>query len=235
MKQSLRTIGSSVLLAALTATVISTSAQANDQRRSNGHERTYKVEITNVTKGTQFTPILAAVHTHKARFFSLGDAPSEGLAKIAEGGDTSDLQSALEGSDQVYSAETFVFSDDLPLTVAGTTIEFNVTGKRRFRYLSIASMILPTNDSFIALDTVPLPTWGSRTYYALGYDAGSEVNDELCASIPGPTCGGDGEFTAINGEGFVHIASGIQGHADLDAKVYDWRNPVAKVVITRMR
>ena len=199
------------------------------------YKRTYQVKITNVMSANQFTPILAAVHTRRASLFTLGDAPSEGLAQIAEGGDTSVLQNALSENDQVFAAETFAFPGDVPLTFAGTTLEFTIEGSRYYRYLSIASMILPTNDSFMALDSVPLPSWGSRTYYALGYDAGSEINDELCANIPGPTCGGDGAFTAINGEGFVHISPGIHGKGDLDSAVYDWRNPIAKVEITRVR
>lgn len=83
----------------------------------------------------------------------------------------------------------------------------------------MAAMILPTNDSFVALDSVALPLWGSRTYYAKSYDAGSENNDELCASIPGPQCGGDGEFTAVDGEGFVYISNGMHGIGDLEPSV----------------
>ena len=76
---------------------------------------------------------------------------------------------------------------------------------------------------------------GKRTFYANGYDAGSEMNDELCVNIPGPRCGGDGEFKALSGEGYVHISPGIQGIGDLSSAVYDWRNPVAVVTIQRIR
>ena len=92
-------------------------------------------------------------------------------------------------------------------------------------------MLLPTNDSFVALNRVRLPRYGKATYFARGYDAGSEPNDEWCANIPGPVCGGAGASPEAGGEGFVHVANGIHGIGDLDAAVYDWRNPVAKVVI----
>ena len=194
----------------------------------------YKVEVTNILSAGQFTPILAVTHAPQISLFTLGDAPSEGLAVLAEGGDTSALQNAVSGLKEVATAETFT-PDGAPLTFAGTTTEFTINVPANFRYISLAAMILPTNDSFMALDTVLLPNRGPRTYYALGYDAGSETNDELCANIPGPSCQGDGAFSGFNGEGFVHISSGIHGQGDLDPAEYDWRNPVAKVVITRTR
>jgi hypothetical protein len=98
-----------------------------------------------------------------------------------------------------------------------------VSAKHGARRISLASMMLPTNDGFIALDSVPAPRHGSSTFYSPGYDAGTEANDELCASIPGPTCGGAGLSPGDNpgDEKFVHIH-------------YDWRNPVAKITISRV-
>jgi len=37
-----------------------------------------------------------------------------------------------------------------------------------------------------------------------------------------------------DGEGYVHISSGISGKADLAADTYDWRNPTAKITISRV-
>lgn len=195
--------------------------------------RTYVVTVTNIMAAGQFTPVLATTHNRRTSLFNLGSAPRPGLARLAETGDTSVLQNTLSNSSNVGSVGTYT-PEGSPLTVAGATLEFTIESPVNSRYLSIASMILPTNDSFTALDTVSLPASGSATYYALGYDAGSEQNDELCANIPGPTCGGDGSFSGINGEGFVHVSRGIHGIGDLDPSEYDWRNPVAKVVVTRV-
>ena len=196
------------------------------------YQRGYRVSITNITGGTQFTPVLAATHTRDASFFTLGDAASDGLALLAETGDTGSLQGTLESLDAVSSASTTPGPDG-GLTFAGNTVSFEIAAERRVRRLSLAAMILPTNDAFVAVDSVRLPRYGSISVYALGYDAGSEGNDELCASIPGPLCGDDGEGPA--GEGFVHVSRGIQGIGDVPAAEYDWRNPVAKVTITRIR
>ena len=74
------------------------------------------------------------------------------------------------------------------------------------------------------------------------YDAGTEYNDQDCANIPGPRCGGAGfdPVPAEGDEGYVHISNGFH---ELDAEpiveilgphVYDWRNPVAVITVTRV-
>ena len=69
---------------------------------------------------------------------------------------------------------------------------------------------------------------------APGYDGGSEINDELCANIPGPHCGG-AAFSDDDGEGYVHIHPGIFGVGDLQASEYDWKNPIAKITVRRIK
>ena len=197
-------------------------------------DRTYRVEVTNILSAGQFTPILTVVHAPEIALFELGDEPTVGLATLAEGGDNSVLEASLSGLKEVAVAASFS-PPSSPITLAGETLEFEIIAPANFRFISLAAMILPTNDSFFALDTVPLPNARPRTFFAKGFDAGSELNDELCANIPGPTCMGDGTFSGLNGEGFVHISPGISGQGDLDSSKYDWRNPVAKVVITRIQ
>lgn len=63
-------------------------------------------------------------------------------------------------------------------------------------------------------------------------DAGTETNNEDCAYIPGPACSDvPGNMAAGDGEGYIHIHRGVHSIADLNASVYDWRNPVAEVVV----
>jgi len=100
-------------------------------------------------------------------------------------------------------------------------------------------MLIPTNDGFFALngEAGPQGTHKSVTYYSPAYDAGGEANDELCANIPGPpnVCTGEGFNPSREGDvNFVHIHPGIHGIGDLSAAKYDWRNPVAQIVITRV-
>ena len=100
--------------------------------------------------------------------------------------------------------------------------------------LTVIAMVIPTNDGFTAANAVPLPESGSTTLTTLIYDAGTETNDELCANIPGPVCGGAALSPDDDGEGFVHVHSGIHGIADLAPENHDWRNPAAKIRITHL-
>ena len=198
-------------------------------------ERHYKVTITNVTSGIQFTPILVATHHSSIQAFTVGQPALPELAEMAEGGDIAPLTAlALSTglvSDTANSAEVL---DAPPLLFPGQSVTLELTSYGRDRNLSLVAMMLPTNDSFVALNSVKLPKRGTVVYNALGYDAGTEPNDEVCANIPGPRCGGEGASPDVDGEGFVHVSGGIHGVADLSAAVYDWRNPVARVEIRRL-
>ena len=89
-----------------------------------------------------------------------------------------------------------------------------------------------TNDAFFALDGARGPiVRDGLSRYSPAYDAGSEANDEQCASIPGPACGGNG---GLEGEGFVHVHAGVHGVGDLVPARHDFRNPVARVRIDRV-
>jgi hypothetical protein len=69
------------------------------------------------------------------------------------------------------------------------------------------------------------------THFAPAFDAGSELNDEQCQSIPGPFCGGNG---GMDENGVVHIHSGIHGVGDLLPSRWDWNNPVARIRVHRL-
>lgn len=189
----------------------------------------YKVTITNITHSISFTPILVASHRKGVSLYKLGAAASDELSAVAEAGDTGPLAAQLKNNHRVADVQS---SDGL--LAPGDSVTVSVAAKKGARHISLASMMLPTNDGFIALNAVKAPRHGSVSYYSSAFDAGSEPNDELCISIPGPTCGGTGPSPEAGGEGYVHIHRGMHGIGDLAPDVYDWRNPVAKITITRM-
>ena len=96
-------------------------------------------------------------------------------------------------------------------------------------------MLLPTNDTIVALRSKALPWYrhGKMTYYMKAYDGGSETNDELCANIPGPHCAGVPFSPEDEGEGYIYPSPGIHGEADLSRATYNWHGPVAMVTIVR--
>ena len=217
------------LVKALLATLLLFTAAASQASYYGHAERNYKVSITNITKAVIFTPILITTHTRRADVFEVGEAASDELATVAESGSIDPLMTALLASPEVTSVK-----GSGGLLMAGETVEMTIRGSRR-NVFSLASMLLPTNDTFVGLDGVRLPRYGSVTYYARAYDAGSETNDELCVSIPGPQCGGEGLSPADVGEGYIYPSPGLHGEGDLSLAAYNWQGPVAKVVITRLR
>jgi predicted small secreted protein len=195
----------------------------------------FEVTVTNLTRGQQFTPILVASHREGVRLFDLGSPASAELSTLAEEGNTAPLMTLLAGMPEVKDLAT-----SAGLLDPGASVTIFVEAAGRFDRVSIAAMLIPTNDGFFAVNDAEGPNgnW-TLTLYSPAYDAGSEVNDELCASIPGPffdECGGPGGggIPAGGEEGYVHIHAGIHGIGDLDASQRDWRNPVAKISIRRV-
>jgi len=185
----------------------------------------YEVTVTNLTKNVFFTPIMVASHRKSVDLFELGEPASEAILRVAEGGDTAQLAAMFTGiKDQVQSA------GPLDKGQSATVMFEDVARKGK---VTVASMLLPTNDAFVA-KSINLPRgYSSKTVLLRAYDAGTETNDEFCASIPGPQCGGVPFSPEDNGEGFVHVHSGIHGVGDLSASEYTWNNPVLKVTIKR--
>jgi hypothetical protein len=103
-------------------------------------------------------------------------------------------------------------------------------------------MLICTNDGFVGLDGARLPSGPEPiTYYAMGYDAGTEVNDEMSASIVdacpaiGPV-GGDADGNGRTAEaGTVQLHPVLQGGAFLDPALHGWTDPVASVTVRRIK
>jgi hypothetical protein len=194
----------------------------------------YQVTITNLTNAISFTPILVASHKKGVSIFELGSSASMDLIEIAEAGDTSSLATTLANNPDVADVQK-----SEGLLGPGDYVTVDVSSTDGARYISVVSMMLPTNDGFVSVNSVKAPRHGAATYFSPGYDAGTETNDEDCDYIPGPTCEevgeGAGPSPEDDGEGYVHIHRGIHGIGNLDADVYDWRNPVAKISITRKK
>lgn len=193
----------------------------------------FEVTITNLTYQQVFSPILVASHRRGVRLFTAGEGASDELIAVAEGGDFGPLSDALSANSRVRDVQDS--GGPLP---PGQSVSVIVSA-RGAQEISLASMLVNTNDAFFALNGVAAPRrFRSASFRLPAYDAGSEPNDEICDNIPGPACDGSlqqGLSPDTDGEGFVHIHRGIHGGADLDEAIYDWRNPVAQVEIRRMR
>lgn len=214
---------STAVLAAALSFAPSLYAQANE---------TFTVKITNITKGISFTPFLAATHNNDVKLFEVAKPASDELSRVAEGGDVGPLASALEATGNVIDTST-----TSGLLGPGESVSFDIQSQTHVSFISIVSMLLPTNDTIVALNKGVLPGFrtGTATYYLDAYDAGTEANDELCENIPGPRCGGEPFSPEDEGEGYVYPSPGIHGDADLGRAAYNWSGKVAKVEIVRVR
>ena len=189
----------------------------------------YKITVTNLTRGQPLAPIMATSHQAGLSFFTLGEAPSDELAMLAEAGNGKPMAAKLLTTPGFIDAQ--VSSGGLTFPGKSTSLMLNAMKEKN--HVSVGAMLGATNDAFFAISDMALPKEkGAVTYYAAAYDAGSETNDELSSTVAG--LGGEGYSPYDSGEGFVHVHSGIHGIGDADPAVLDWRNPVAKIVIERM-
>jgi hypothetical protein len=201
----------------------------------------WHVKITNLTSGQPMSPPLWAVHDNKLDVWSVGQLASSGMLPIVEDAFNAPLQSYLSSNRHVREAKTETGSPAGPILPGGTR-EFDVTSRGGDRYLSIAWMLVRTNDGFTGLDSYKLDrgknkgkrkgktNTKTKTLMLGAYDGGTENNNQSCAFIPGPPCG---KF-------FVRdpTAEAIAPHPGItggDIAAFAWTNPVAKVEITRTR
>lgn len=224
------------------------------------HAAEYMVTITNLnhgpsyqTPGQPIAPSLFVTHSSEFKLFETGEAPDPllddryfGLAKAAETGNPGDLATAITGAEGVSDIVILPMpANSPPILLPGETNSTEITATGNAKYFSAVAMLGATNDAFYGIRDVELPESGSITVYGTAYDAGSEANSELLADIPpGGNLDEDGDFNiAANGEGYIHVHAGIQGLGSkdnkkapeyLDPAIFDWRNPVVEITITRM-
>lgn len=206
------------------------------------------VRITNLTNGLYLTPLLVAAHPVDTRLFEAGQPASANLQAMAEGGDTAGLISDLQGLGATISDNP---AAGLLAPAAAAEADLNTDGTSN-ALLSVVAMLLPTNDAFIGLNAIEIPSEpGTYVYNVSAYDAGTEANDEIVngGGMPGvPGIPVDpGAANGMNGTGVattdanttVHIHRNVlgdtdsaAGRSDLDSRVHRWLNPVVRVVVT---
>ena len=232
----MKTLTKAVMAIALTGTAAMSYAAEVD------------IEITNLTTGTYFTPLLIAAHGDNQVVFEPGVAATAELQAMAEGGDISGIADALTATGAVLEENP---AAGLLMPGASTMVTLNTDNASGNDYLSIVAMLLPTNDGFVGLSHWEIPTEPGVYPISLNaYDAGTEANDEIRGSgapgeaglpVPPPledSVGMGGTGVSAEAEGFVHVHRGVLGDGDDEGGMSDigfsqrWLNPVAQVVVT---
>lgn len=223
----------------------------------------YRVTITNLTGGQPMSPPVVATHRTAGAVWHLNRNARLGVKEIAENGNNGPLLDDLRQrriSGRIFDYQQLTSSPMLPgpLVPAGrpgaATFPRAVTGHiradlRRARRLSFVSMLVCTNDGFTGTDGIVLPRrrGQSRTVRTIAYETRTEQNTEVFADIMPPCQGLIGETSpsgapgtaqsnpAIAETGVIIPHPGIAGNAELSQSVHAWGNPVAKIVIKRVR
>jgi len=191
--------------------------------------RLFEVTVTNLSHGQILSPVFAVTHNGSLSLFTMGEPASTELAALAQDANTEGLISFFSASAATHE----IIQRNNPI-MPGKSDTLMIHSDEHDSYISITSMLVSSNDAFMAVNKLKLPH-RSIMLTVPAYDAGAEDNDESCAYIPGPPCGNGNAASDIEGEGFIHIHSGIHGIADLDVTKFDWRNPVAKITIRRVK
>lgn len=239
------------LTAALGAAVALTLTVALPAASEDGEAlRTYRVTLVNLTDGQPFSPPVAATHDRDMRMFRVGRLASDELAAIAQAGNQAPMFNLFNNSDDVTDAVDV----GAPLTRVGTvvgsfvdTATFEITAEPGDR-LSLATMLICTNDGFLGLDAVRLPSHGARAFLIDGYDAGRENNTQDSEHLVDPCSGlgpvalpGDPDGNEDGGPVLttppvpIHHHPNIQnGVGELTVAEHGWRDPVAVAVVSRI-
>lgn len=192
----------------------------------------YDVQVINLTNAQPLSPVAAVLHA-TGNLWTFGEPASEALEKMAEGGDNSDI---LAWADALANVTT-----DAPVG-PGATVTFSVsTQDETAMKLSLATMLVNTNDAFSGLNSVDLSglmQGDSKTWSLAAYDAGTEANSEAAGTIPGPADQGEGFNAERNDiDKVVRHAGVVSQHDGLSTSVlteaHRFDNPVMRVTVTR--
>ena len=197
----------------------------------------FKVTLTNLTMGTPaqggqiFSPPIFVTHGHGFSIGASGEAASAELTALAETGNHAPLAELAGGLDAVSGIVAFPAPPD-GVVIPGGSVTTTVSTSADMGYLSLATMLVQTNDGIVLANSLPLfdedGNPRSFTMDLISYDAGTEDNNELATHVPGPPFGG---MERAPTEGSVITPHpGIAGTADVGA-AFGWSEPTATVTV----
>ena len=168
-----------------------------------GGERKFILNVQNLSYRQPFSRFFVLVHNSQATpLYTFGEPSSKGLARMAEYGQPGGLENYYKN---IRSTGVKLATRYNGVTYGGKTSQIEVIVSNEYPLVSIAAMCENTNDCFVALNGVRVVN--GAVFESPGLDAGSEVNNESCDSVPGPVCAGRGRRLdrSGNGEGYVHV------------------------------
>lgn len=219
---------------------------------ANDHDQpiTYRVTVANLTHGQPLTPPVIATHNRNIELFQRNQPASGEIQQIAENGNLAPMIDLLSNSADVSDFAVAVAGTPPPL-MPQNQVTIEVTAHSVNDVLSVAAMLICTNDGFTGVDSVTLPKEVGQTkvFKMRGYDAGTEINTEDFADIVPPCQGLTGVSSEDAGTGSSNPAlaengvirvdhrngGNILGISDLVPSIHDWSGPVGMLYIERVQ
>ena len=213
-----------------------TACSDSDSDSKDRITQSFELTVSNLTSNQPFSPLAVALHDESYSAWSIGEASSEGLEHLAESGASTIFLTEAIDSD-AFSTEV---GSGLIVPGQSETLMLESMPSNNLK-LTIATMLVNTNDAFIGKNSLAinnLEVDESITVYLPVYDAGTEGNNELAGTIPGPADGGEGYNALRDDVNIVSRHPGVvtqeEGYADsiLDSS-HRFDSPAAKLVIKR--
>ena len=200
----------------------------------------FEIKLTNLTMGVPgmggqvFSHPIFVTHAAGINLAEVGQPANPALVLLAENGDPSGLVALATAA----GANSLVADSLVP---PGGSITVTVTADAVNSSLSVGTMLVSTNDGFVAATDVALfDENGMPVTMSIplnSYDAGSEDNTELGTDIPGPVDlppedDPEGSNARVPTKGGVIMPhEGIQGVGDV-GETFEWEEPTAMLTIT---
>ncbi len=237
MKYLLLNPGKLLLMLMATGVLASCSLDFGDDDDNDEPEpvvnQVYQISIQNLTQSQPLSPPGIFTHSTEYKLWAAGEMASVALEVLAEGGDASML-------------------DDLDIVMQSQLAEMPVAPGENMSWtfeieqgsteaLSIATMLVNTNDAFTGVTAMPLANMGVgevHQQYLQAYDAGTEMNDE--SALPGPAASAEGFNASRSGDvNRVYLHAGVLTQYELSGSVlmpeHKFDNPVAKLMVKRLQ
>jgi spondin N len=221
-----------------------TEAGSSRSENVEGATHTYRITLRNLMSGQPLSPGVAATHTKAVTVWRVGSAASEGIRLIAENGEQARAVTELRTTPGVFD----VVDIAVPTNRVGGSAplpnpqSFEIRARGNANRLSLAVMLICTNDGFTGLSEIKLPGGFRPEEHLVGaYDAGTEQNNERFDQIVDPCTTIGPVIRPPDGNGRVPTSDvirshpNIQGVGDLSVELHGWSFPSAQITVQRLR
>lgn len=140
-------------------------------------DQTWSAATHAVPANPHFSALIGGTHDARVRFWRDGGLASEGIRLMAERGRQSPLDLEVDAARMAGTAEHVLVGGRPPSGSPGTDqLEFQIS--QRYPLVSLVSMVAPSPDWFVGVDSLPLFENGrwieERTVALVPWDAGTD-------------------------------------------------------------